>query len=1010
MFYIVNNGGDIRYPPNGLAQPEPDAYSENIRGLLDDGFHFHYDGKRNHVISFFMGRVNIDTNSDQLISNQFYGIYYGDGTEPDLLQVFKQKVESAFDSQGWRTSESDQSIDAIYTNLTSADPVEPDVDKNELDAALRGSEDVPQPIELGAPDYTSALQICKQFIEDYEDIRVTICSSGSAEGHPETDVVVIPHETDEPGAPANETKEYFDEQSYDDQISTARKSVEEFIETEDDEDNSSERALVAALDRGFNTASLSPISEFGVHIDTPEQRERLHSGIGDITTFFGAVFGILLAVGVARFFGYLESVLNLFTSTVYLKPNLIPGANIPADPIPIQSYTIIGVSLGILLLSMGIKIVRVLSVGATTVQWVLPMGSKRQTDALSSETATADAKDILERLNDLENHPSLGAAQETGQAIKSVFNPFESIEVIDQQTHRLAELKTALQSFTKGIIVAAFFVVTFTLLGIIAGEFWLWFLQGLYGFSVAIFVWKGWPIALSGANTIARGIRSSDSSEKTLPGAAVGKQLGIMLFAAWSTSHLAGSLVWDQANGLVYNVTNGIIGKTVGQIGNPRIGIEIGFFAAVSFVVGVLVVDILERSDRSDNSVILLAFSSVGLLTLWIGSSNVLATQFLWVLGIAIGGIAGFAFASDRSPIGSNRSTEYLSYPIGILVIGAFVEGLITYQSPIRYDISSGQFVMGSFEFTGLAYAVNVGGIALSLGHLVATMGALYVLVGIVRSKRDLEVMVIGPPGSSPAYHVSLLFHALHTERGVMTDPNKNVQTLQQNGDKIQDGVEPEELLEFTGLESARFTAKPSEKTELTVWAPVPGSAFFEPDVFNHLDHSEELVRPGNLPEDGYPTMDDQAFHDLATSFVSADIVILLFPAESPYMETNPLEQSEMEATGGASQAPAYIQIYQNLLNQQRKEHQEVLGVITNAGNILQEETPIDMNNLEEVNKNATDIVFDNCEIETKYAVLSPLANEKDNSLPVVAKLSNQDTIGVSEEIDDLSTIIDTEL
>ncbi len=180
--------------------------------------------------------------------------------------------------------------------------------------------------------------------------------------------------------------------------------------------------------------------------------------------------------------------------------------------------------------------------------------------------------------------------------------------------------------------------------------------------------------------------------------------------------------------------------------------------------------------------------------------------------------------------------------------------------------------------------------------------------------------------------------------------------------------------------------------------------------MFNHLDHSEELVRPGNLPEDGYPTMDDQAFHDLATSFVSADIVILLFPAESPYMETNPLEQSEMEATGGASQAPAYIQIYQNLLNQQRKEHQEVLGVITNAGNILQEETPIDMNNLEEVNKNATDIVFDNCEIETKYAVLSPLANEKDNSLPVVAKLSNQDTIGVSEEIDDLSTIIDTEL
>ncbi len=55
MFYIVNNGGDIRYPPNGLAQPEPDAYSENIRGLLDDGFHFHYDGKRNHVISVFHG-------------------------------------------------------------------------------------------------------------------------------------------------------------------------------------------------------------------------------------------------------------------------------------------------------------------------------------------------------------------------------------------------------------------------------------------------------------------------------------------------------------------------------------------------------------------------------------------------------------------------------------------------------------------------------------------------------------------------------------------------------------------------------------------------------------------------------------------------------------------------------------------------------------------------------------------------------------------------------------------
>lgn len=482
-FYVLNNGGDVTYPLNKQPQ-EPDNYSRRTRDLYQSNFRFHYDGVRNHVVSYFKGRVNTGTGS-HLISNQFYAVYYGDGTEQDLLRALKERVESAFDSQGWQTSESDRDAHSIYTNLTTVEPVELSVDEGMLlrmidkdssdDSDEAPPSDVGQnenypdgPIQLGAPDYASALRVCKRLIEQVDDIKLTISSSGHESSHPPSDVVVIPGDTDEPGAPTRGTLDWLQRADLSHRIRKANNRLTTFIQ----EDGARATDLAKAFEDRFPDPSVPNIDDLGVRIDTPERKATRESRLGTGAMLGGGMAGVVLVALLAVYLGYVERIVEVLNSPVSVSSWFISGVNVG---ITIPSWMILGPCLAIIIL-LGLGFHRLVLVGNIILNW---FGAKfgSTTNSPASDAAKQTAKHLLFELREIRDHPAIETTENIDSAIDRVFDTDsisnDVLKLYDRSSYRRSIQLVGISRFGFGLFVAVLGLTFLVSVGVLVSQAWI---------------------------------------------------------------------------------------------------------------------------------------------------------------------------------------------------------------------------------------------------------------------------------------------------------------------------------------------------------------------------------------------------------------------------------------------------------------------------------------------------------------------------------------------------------
>ncbi|PHQ43975.1 hypothetical protein Z052_01170 [Halorubrum sp. C191] len=482
-FYVLNNSGDITYPLDRQPQ-EPDDYSRRTRDLYQSNFRFHYDGARNHVVSYFKGRVNTGTGS-HLISNQFYAVYYGDGTEQDLLRALKERVESTFDSQGWQTSESDRDANSIYTNLTTLQPVELSVDEGMLlrmiDKDSSGgsdgnppsnvgqNENYPDgPIQLGAPDYASALRVCKRLIEQVDNIKLTISSSGHESSHPPSDVVVIPGDTDEPGAPTRGTLDWLQRADLSHRIRKANNRLAKFIQ----EDGARATDLAKAFEDRFPDPSVPNIEDLGVRIDTPERKATRESRLGTAAMLGGSVAGVVLAVLLAVYLDYIERIVEALSSSVSVSSWFISGVSVG---ITVPSWVILGPCTAIILL-FGLGFRRTILVRNTILDW---FGAKfgSTTDSPASDAAKQTAKDLLFELREIRDHPAIETTKNGDSAIDRVFDTdsirSSGLKIYDRSYYRRSIQFVGFSRFGFGLFAAVLGLTFLISVGVLVSQAWL---------------------------------------------------------------------------------------------------------------------------------------------------------------------------------------------------------------------------------------------------------------------------------------------------------------------------------------------------------------------------------------------------------------------------------------------------------------------------------------------------------------------------------------------------------
>ncbi|WP_338740513.1 hypothetical protein [Haloplanus salilacus] len=943
MFYVFDNGGEMRYPPGGLREAEPDGYSQRSRELWDAGFYFHYDGGRNHVACYFKGAIG---SGQQLVNNQFYGVYYGDGTDHDLLAAFEDELESAFDSQGWRTSDSDMGTAAIYANLTSVQPVDLAVDQELLRAATSDeSETADGPIQLGAPDFTSSLRVCKRLIADLEDARVTICSAGASETLPDTDVVVIPEATDEPGAPARGTKVEMQKKELRRRITETKADLEDFVEGE----QARARALVESIESGFLDPTVPDVESLGYRLDTPARKAEKESRDTTFYTGLGGILGTVLTVVALWYVGVVGRLVESLSSEVTFQLGLVPGVEPPAfATTPIGSWQIVGVCLVVIGLMAGWG--HTDRIVAELRTWI---SGGDGTDAGSVDGANEAAKSLVADLEEILNHPATERS-EFSDVPDGIFEGEVHLNVYDDADYRSSTRNTLVLSMLKGIGAVGVVGVLFAGVAWVASQYWQPSLSVLVGLAIGSVLLRLPRAATTVAPLLFKAARSGSLPDRRA--SAVG---GALLLGGWSVSQ-AGAVAWQRGSGLPYHLVSGIGGELPGRVVGPAAGVEVLFFGVVGGALAALGV----AAWRSPEPLVqraLLAATVVGLVNLWLSVDFVSAWG--WLAGVASG--IGVAAAATWRGVSPDRLTRGVGGLYGVVVVVVGLESQLQYQSPLVYDASAGGFVGGTPSFAGYAYSLSASRVALTLVHIAIAAAVLYVLWTEVFGSDRTEVMVVGPDGDAQIRHMSLLFgHFLTDVDGDEPEPNDAMKRIRKRDDG--GGTTPmEEILDTDGVLPASFTV---DSSNLLVWTPLTSGTVLSDEVFTRLDR--KLNSRTNLTEDtvrGAPQ-----YVELAISLQETDVLVLLFPADDDDDERR----------------QKYLNDCYKLLEQFRDEELTTIGVITGADHLIDGVATEQWENFREV---ATEEAFEGYSQERREILLSYLDNaDRGVLLPVVETMDGE--------------------
>jgi len=979
-FYVLNNGGKVRYPPDGVTR-EPDDYSHRIRDLYQSNFYFHYDGTRNHVVSYFNGSVNIEAGS-QLIANQFYGVYYGDGTERDLLAAFKDEVESAFDSQGWRTSESDRDADSIYTNLTSAQPIGLSVDEDVLLGMLQddasddsdGNGDRPDgPIHLGAPDYTSALQVCKYLIEQIDDIKITISSSGHEPSHPDSDFVIVPGDTDEPGAPTRGTLDWLQREDLNRSIRAANDDLTAFVEGGDG------RAadLARAFEGRLSDPGVPSVEQFGIRIDTPARKATRESTLGTAAKLGGGVAGVVLVAALAFYFSYVERVVGAVTSPVSFSSWFLPGVQV-GTTVP-SWYVLVSCTAIILLLGLGLN--RLVLVGSAVRGWIeSEFGST--TDSSASVDARQTAKSLLRDLHDIREHVAIEAVGGIDSAVERVFDVddggSDALTAYDRSRYQRSLQFTGATNFGIGLVAALVGLVVLASVGVIVSWGWTVVHYLLVLAALAVVVVRSRPLVVGGVRSFVDLLLTARRPNR--------RQTIVSLVVLLGTVAVArlGTVVWRSGEGFLYNLVVALVTEGPGRFVSISVGAEMLVFTVASFLFVTLGFAASRTDDAFGPAVMLLAMP-IGVLALW--SVDVFTSWWAWAVGLAVGLAVGTVVVrgADELNVAPERITSVLGALGCALLVVVFVESQVVYQSPLVY--ASGSLGVTGLSFRGYASQLSPLALAESGVYLVLTGLTSYVLYStVVRTPDHTEVLVVGPEGSDPPSHVASLFtYFLEDVGGVKPESNDALKRIK-NGQPIADGETTADTV--SGVKPVKFTLD-----GVTVWTPVTEKDVLGQHVFRKLDDLEQLRGPNHLPESGTSQSGSHLSVELATALDAVDVLIFLFPADgadrptavdSPENIEDPLPESRR-----------YLRQYRKLLEEYLDDEQQVFGVVTGVGARMHTE---DGNDSWDIHERATDWAFEGTSDDLWNAILDRLDNSAERTLLSIVETDKK--TGIEMEVD----------
>lgn len=955
MFYILNNSGEIRYPQENFNIPPENDYRPRLKELYENGFYFYYNQKSGHITSFFKGATG---SGDRLVSNQFYAVHYGNEDSPNVFSQFKQRVENAFERQGWQTDESSSGEAAIYTNLSTSKPYKPEelgVDVEVL-ASLLQDEEYEKPVQLGAPGFASALRVCKSLCKLNVD-RVAICTSWDEHVFPETDVVVMPNETNNPGAPTGETERHIEKKHLETQIQNSKSELSEYISQSDDP-GVDRHVLVKTLESDLG--NLPNINEFGIRINTAGGSQDQASRIRSLSWLIGGSVGIAISTFLILLFGLYPAINELLNTRVHFEWGFIPGFH--GRSAPFRASFLIGASLGVLLLAgAGPRALRLTTsyVRRSVINWGPEAGAQGSTDASTT------AKNTLRRLEKIKTNPAIDERGGFEKVSREIFDAAD-IRVSDAESHRRQSLKKAVMPFTFSFVISGILIALFIIAGEVMLEYTLLSLNALLAVALVVAVIR-LPVAMKGTAALLAEIPIV-FYKRAIYGT-------IVLLGAWSISTLLVTIAGSEDRGLSEHLISGLAGWIPTM--SVAAGTELIFFTLITFLIVGLFFAIWNSKQRFLPAVLLVALL-FGVANMWSGLALSLGI-WSWSTGILIGVVVGLLVGFVVS---GQRMTGTISVFFIALIPIVFIESQIAYTSPLIYDVAAQEFRLASPSISGYIYS----SVLQSVVHLLITVLVVFVLSSAINFSISLsvpkgstfgfknslggllpgkgkrrEVLVIGPDDYGPCNHILLLGNKLLHDNVV---PNSG-EWMQQASTGKRD---------FNNAVTPIKCNPKYEGSKWTIWAPISKYALLGDKLFEKLGEREP-VNNRMLPENvvGATRDRDLVYGELSRALVESDVLVLLFPATGA-PQPDGVSVNDPQLKGSPFW---YLECYHNLLEHHVEDDTNVIGVITDTGK-LQNTYETNINNEKHwynFSEVATEEVFVNCPDEMEEKITDDIDN-----------------------------------
>lgn len=959
---IFSNTGELAYGDGAVASELFANPAEQLIPLNRSQFYFHYRPGE-ILLCFFKGSRGV--------AGQFYGVYKPDFIERDELAAFKREVETVFESEGWSLSPSREGPHMLFEALTGAEPASLAIGEEDLHRELQ-SVSKSEAVKLGAPDYHSSLAVCKQLAEMFDrDLSISVCGSGVVEGMPDSDVVVIPRTSDEPGEPVGETKHRMDRRQLDRTIDEAREQLGNHEDAAFDDQQDGVRAQTTAAAR----LEEAGIGETGIVVDDPVQHRRRVDRVKWYATLAGFGIGLVAAVLVGLLIGQIPELIALLTQSVWLG---VPGAiggrfGIGSPGIQYESWLFLLVGVVSLLYTQ----VELRPVAALLGRIRTALPGRTSDGDQPERTASETAERFVETLETIATHDQIDHEKFGGfeTVVEDIFEDSWIKIYSDETLVRKHPLSLAGQALA-GLLTAIACVALFAGFISLVGPFWAGFVLFVFVAGVASLVPAAVRLAIAGlslggaAVTRARSRVGSGSSRSGSTGSRGGSgwipsrigstTAGVSLpsVSKWISSYGTDSrgkvtyavaflvappvvatmfeLAW-RTEGVLTQIARRIA-ETIGW--HPRFLVGAIFFAAAGFVIGSLIPVVLGGRRR---------FPAVGLsvgtlAVVLIAARSPLSLPTGWVVvplllsmilgGVGIGSLRLIARACGWDEVTRDRRTvQLVGLLVGGAVVVAFLERHLLYQPPIVYDFGEEQFVRANVAFEGLVLD------QFTAVYLFATLALLWGFVAMSRSAPSLEVLVLGPPGGRQAgiplgiydlkrptddnriQPVDGRTHVAYRGRAddeslisVNENTNKKYNILCGNEvvdpatwDHPQMGAEEKYYLDSLWVR----VWPPDDDRPIEVWTPQYYETLLDEELTTRVRETKGGFGGGgtDLPERKVDADKDQAKTELAKAINSADVLVFTFPVDGAEASTDQKRAAQPEPD-----PHWYVDVYRKLL------------------------------------------------------------------------------------------------